>query len=373
MLIWGGAVNGYDKMMKWYYFLAAQILMLFMVFIALASPWYSMDHNTSGTLSSGANVFASGTMFTGESMGLKERNWYHGASSSPQIFRPPLTGDGQGDYEELPHVGEVMGRARLFSIISLTFCIIGLAVLVPFLFIRSKRKYLKIAMIINGFLLFFTATAAVVSFYNDIPSAVSADLEETVYPHLFDHITIENLTVPAQASDEYENFYTTRDAVYEQFSNGTVYEESFSGSSVETYSRVYSSLSMKLRVSSVLLWHPSMGWYLMLAVLLPGLAAVFFAFRLDIDMQVPFFSDIVIYRGDGKRGKKKRRSGKKGKRSKEKKKYTVTKKDGGPESPEIEEGFLPLPGSESRTTVSDEGFIPVENEDDEELDFPWNR
>ncbi|MDP7265441.1 MAG: hypothetical protein QGH39_07765 [Candidatus Thermoplasmatota archaeon] len=360
-------------MVKWYYFLAVQILMLFLVFIALASPWYSMEHNVSGSLSSGTNVFASGTMFTGESMSLKGRNWYHGATSSPQIFRQPLTDNGHEDYEDMPHVKETMGTAGLFSNMVLIFCIIGLAMLAPFLFIKGIRKHLKIAMIINGLLLVFTTAAVAIKFNNEIPPALSADLENTVYPHIFDHMTMENLTVPAQASGQYENFHTTRDAVYERFSNGTVYEETFSGSSVETYNRDYSALGMKLRVSSVLLWHPSMGWYLMLSLLLPGLAAVFFAFRLDTNMVFPFSLDKVIYKSHGKRGKKKRRSGKKGNRSREKNTDEVTNKGSGVESSNIEEGFLPVPESEETIIDPEEGFISIGGGDDESEDFPWNR
>jgi len=361
------------KKVKWYYFLVAQLLMMFLVFIAISSPWYSMEHNASGSLSSGANVFASGTMFTGESMSLRDRNWYHRAGSTPQIFRSPLADNGQEDYEELPHVKDVMDRARLFSIMASVFGIIGLAMLALFLFVKSKRKYLKIAMIINGILMIFTNAAASVTFYNDIPSAVGADLENTVYPHLFDHMTLENLTLPPQASDEYENFYTTRDAVYEKFTNGTVYEESFSGVSGETYNRDYSALSMKLRVSSVLLWHPSLGWYLMLSMLIPGLAAVFFAFKLDSNMKIPFSPNIMIYKSDGKRGREKRRLGKKRTKNRKTDDDFVATEDGGLETPEIEEGFLPVPDSEGGATESDEGFIPIEEADTETQDFPWNR
>ena len=359
-------------MVKWYYFLAAQILILFLVFIALASPWYSMEHNASGTLSSGANVIASGTMFTGESMGLRERNRYHGASSSPQIFRPPLADNSQEDYEDMPRVKEVMDRARRLTIMTSVFCITCLAMLTLFLFVKSGRKHLKIAMMTNCFLLVCAASAAAATFYKGISPAVGADLENTIYSHLFDHITLENLTVPAQATGEYENFHTTREQVYERLSNGTVYEESLSGSSVENYGRDYSALSMKLRASSVLLWHPSTGWYLMLSLLLPGLAAVFFAFRLDPNIPVPFSSD-----GDnkslGKGERSQRRKGKNRTKNRGTEAVLASMAGGKVKSSELEEGFLPVPDGLDRRAEPDEGFMPIGNADAETPDFFWNR
>ena len=276
-------------MIKWYYFLSAQLLVLAVILLALLFPWYSMEHITAGGLYGGRRVYASGEMETVEMMTPWESKRQHSATSSPyQIFRSPRSTYEAESYDDKPHIEGVMSKSRNLCIAAEMLGVVNLILIGAFLFIRKKRKSLRIALIASTMLLVISSFTGVVLFYQNMPNAVYEDLDSTIFPDIFDHMEEENITLPDELADQNSTFHSTRTEVYHQFKNETQYSKSFSGTSTDKYYDSFLHGSVILNVRSVLSWGPSFGWYMMIFASIAGIALVILSFQIDKNTPVPF-------------------------------------------------------------------------------------
>ena len=289
-------------MIMWYHFLAVQLLVLAVILLALFFPWYSMEHVTAGGLYGGRRVYASGEMETVELMTPWESKRQHSATSSPfQIFRSPRSTYETENYEDEPHIEEVMKTSRNFCIAAEILGALNLVLIGAFLFVRKKRRSLQIALVSNTLLLVISSFAGIVLFYQDIPEAVDEDLEGTIFPDLFYHLEEANVTRPDELAEHDSEFHSTREEIYHQLRNETMYRKSFSGASQEKYYDSYLHGSVVLNVRSVLSWGPSFGWYMMIFASVAGIALVVLSFLMDKNPPVPFredYSDFDEYDDD---------------------------------------------------------------------------
>jgi len=276
-------------MIKWYHFLAVQLLVLAVILLALFFPWYSMEHIATGGLYGGRRVYASGEMETVEMMTPWESKRQHSATSSPyQIFRSPRSTFETESYDDKPHIEGVMKTSRNLCIAAEILGALNLVLIGLFLFARKKRRTIQVAIIASTVLVTISSFAGIITFYRNIPNAVNEDLEGTIFPDMFDHMEEENITLPNELAEHSSTFHSSRREVYYQLKNETVYEKSFSGASQEKYYDSYLHGSVILNVRSVLSWGPSFGWYMMIFASVAGVAMVILSFLIDKNTPVPF-------------------------------------------------------------------------------------
>ena len=275
-------------MAKWYYLLAAQLLVLILLIIALFFPWYSLDHKIDGSLNAKDHPLYNAEIRTIENMDIWEDWRVHEAESNSEIFGSSNQDTSSNRYGEMPHVRKVMKTAGTLSFTAAFLSLTGILLFGFFIFFKKKRKRLKISIAVVSILVFATGLIGSLWFYSNIAPAVNEDLEHTIYPGLFDPLEEDNVSVPYLASSEQKKFEEAYTALYHKFKNETVYYESFYGSDSERYDDSYAKGSIKLHVESTLQWGPSFGWYLLAISLFPAMIAILLAMLLDINMPIPF-------------------------------------------------------------------------------------
>ena len=275
-------------MAKWYYFVAAELLVLTLVIIALFFPWYSLDHKIEGSLEAKGHPLYNAEIRTIENMDIWEDWRVHEAESNSEIFGSSNEDTSSNNYGDMPHVRKVM---RTAGILSFTVAFLSLASILLFgffIFFKKKRKRLKRSLAVVSILVFATGLIGSLFFYSNMAPAVNDDIEHTIYPGLFDPLEEGNVSVPDLASSEQKKFEEAHAALYPKFKNETVYYESFYGSDSERYDDSYAKGSIELHVKSTLQWGPSFGWYLIAISLFPALVGIILAILLDRNMPIPF-------------------------------------------------------------------------------------
>jgi len=275
-------------MAKWYFFIAAELLVLTLIIIALFFPWYSLDHKIDGSLNAKDHPLYNAEIRTIENMDIWEDWRIHKAESNSEIFGSSNQDTSSNKYEEMPHVRKVMKTAGALSFTAAFLSLTGILLFGFFIFFKKKRKRLKISIAVVSILVFATCLIGSMLFYWNIAPAVNEDLEHTIYPGLFDPLEEENVSAPYIASSEQKKFEEAHDALYHKFKNETVYYESFYGSDSERYNDSYAKGKIQLHVESTLEWGPSFGWYLLAISLFPAIIGIFLAVLLDMNMPIPF-------------------------------------------------------------------------------------
>jgi len=275
-------------MIRWHYLLGGALLVLLFLLGGLFFPWYTMRHNASGDLRTGRFVAASGSMETSEVMYLEDETRNHSASSSPQIFREPRTTESMGKYDDMPHVKDTLSMTRAFIITGMVLSCLTAAVLCVYIFIEKHRKPLLMALIAVSILSLLASSASIILFSVRMPDDIDSDLDATIFPGLFSHMELANITLPYEVEDEQSKFYTTRTEVYDDLWNSTGYDGGLSGSSRGTYHRSYFDGQVVLNVESDLSWGPGSGWYMTLFASVLGLACAVLSILVDRNPSVPF-------------------------------------------------------------------------------------
>ncbi len=250
------------------------IISMLLLILSLIMPWYNLNHTAGGALYSESSFKLSyGDISNLESMGLWNEKRVHQATSSPQIFKEPRSGVSGSNYEKSPNIDSTMTTTAVFVIIASLLNIISL--IGSFLLLKSKgrgRRNARRIMLLTIILMFGCTIWTSFYFYTNIPVAVNEDIDTTIYPDLYDHITEDNLTFPG--SDGRSEFWSTRRDVYDQFSSTTEHERTFTGSDTSQFQQSYFDGKIHLNIVNEFSWGPSPGFLIFLGVTFISFAAM---------------------------------------------------------------------------------------------------